>query len=343
MTLGQLARAIGAELDGDAGVTVRGVCAPDAVQPGCVVYLEKTRDANMFQGIVPAAIICAPGADLPGFNLLQCKNPKLGFARALQTLYPAVRPAAGIHAAASVHPDALVAPDASVGACSVVERGARIGAGAILHPCVYVGENTVIGANCELHPRVAVLRDCELGDRVILHSGVVVGADGFGYVTHDGEHVKIPQTGRVVIEDDVEIGANSAVDRATMGETRIGRGAKIDNLVQVAHNCRIGRGVILCGQVGLSGSCAIGDYAVLAGQAGVADHKSIGSRAIIGGKAGVTGDVPDGAFYSGMPAAPYPETMRMYSLIKRLPKMAAEIKMLRRDIEALMKKNTETD
>ena len=170
---------------------------------------------------------------------------------------------------------------------------------------------------------------------MILHSGTVIGSDGFGYVFHQGEHVKVPQVGRVVVEHDVEIGANSAVDRATLGETRIGAGTKIDNQVQIGHNCLIGRGAIICGAVGIAGSSSIGDFAVLAGQVGVSDHVTVGARAILGGKAGVITDIPEGKFYSGMPAIPHREAMRQTAALQKLPETLRELKALKDQVAAL--------
>jgi len=338
ITLGQLAGKIQAELRGDPDAEVTGMSGLEDIRPGRIVFLEKKRDAALLQGKSPAAVICSPSSGLQGFNLLVCEQPRLAFIKALRIFFTETRPVPGAHPSASVHPEARVDPAASVGACAVVERGAAVGPGTLVGPCAFVGENAVIGADCTLHPQSAVLRGCRLGDRVVLHSGAVIGADGFGYMPQGAEHIKIPQTGIVVIEDDVEIGANSAVDRATIGETRIGGGTKIDNLVQVGHNCKIGKGVILCGHVGISGSCEIGDNAVLAGQAGVSDHIKIGPRAILGGRAGVISEIPEGKFYSGMPARPHRETMKLYSALNRLPQLEEELQKLREEIEELKKR-----
>lgn len=337
--LSDLAEKIGAELSGDAHAEASSIRALDDIKPGCVVYLEKQRDAWRLQG-APAAVICSRAAKITGHNLLVCERPKIAFARALRLFFPEVKPVPGIHPCAFAHPEADIDPSASVGPCAVVERGASIGAGTSVGACAFVGEGARIGADCILHPQASVLRGCILGDRVILHSGAVIGSDGFGYVMSEGRHMKVPQVGTVRVEDDVEIGANSAVDRATLGETRVGKGAKIDNLVQVGHNCDIGENVILCGQVGISGSCTIGAGAVLAGQVGVGDHTAVGAQSIIGGQSGVICNVPEGKFYSGMPAAPHRETMKMLSAQSRLPAMEAELKRLREEIEELKKHGT---
>jgi len=337
MKLSEFAKTAGAAVIGNGDVEISGVCSVENLKPGCVAFLEKKRDAATLieSGEKPAALICADTAGLEGLNLLVCDNPRLVFIEALKIFHPEPEFEPGIHPAASVHPEADIDPSAHIGACAVVERGARIGARSAVMPCAYVGPDASVGADCRLHPQCAVLRGCELGDRVILHSGVVIGGDGFGYMQHEGKHLKIPQIGRVVVEDDVEIGANSAVDRAALEETRICAGAKIDNLVQIGHNCRIGRGVVLCGQAGIAGSCDIGDYVVLAGQAGIGDHIKVGAKAIIGGQAGVIRDVPEGKFYSGMPAQPHRETMRAYSALGRLPQLEEEIAALRAEMESL--------
>lgn len=325
ITLDKLAEVIGARVDGDGSARACCICALDDVKPDSVVFVEKPRDAARLEGTNPAAVICSNNLDISGRSLLRCDNPKAAFARALRVFHPEPESEPGAHRAAAVHETAVLGPGASVGACAVVGKGARIGADTTIGAGCVVGGGVRIGDNCVLHPNSTVLDNCELGNRVILHSGVVIGADGFGYVPQDGVHVKIPQVGRVVIEDDVEIGANSCVDRATIGETRIGKGTKIDNLVQIGHNCKIGCGVIICGSVGISGTCTVGDGAVIAGQVGVADHVTIGARAIVGGKSAVMNNVPDGKFYSGIPAAPHRETMKAYSLIARLQELNARV------------------
>lgn len=340
VTLKELASVLGADVEGDANAHAQGVCALDAPAAGHVVFLEKPAQAAALIDSGVAAVLCSLTADIPGFNLLRAENPRLAFARALAYFHDAPRPAPGAHPRACVHENAEVHAQASIGACAVVEQGACIGAGTVLHAGAYVGANARIGAQCILHPNSTVLQNCVLGDRVTLHSGSVIGADGFGYVLHQGEHVKVPQVGRVVIGSDVEIGAGTTVDRATLGDTVIGDGTKIDNQVQVGHNCRIGRGVIICGSVGISGSCTIGDYAVLAGQAGVSDHITIGARAIIGGKAGVTRDVPEGKFYSGMPAGPHRDAMRQVGALQKLPDLLKDIHALREHVELLTKDET---
>jgi len=321
ITVNDLAEKIGGEVEGNGGREVSGICPLSEVRAGCVTYLEKQRDAGMLEGTDPAAVICSKAAQAAGLTLIRAANPKLAFALALGILHPVRKPAPGAHTSAVIDSSAEVDPSAPVGPNCYLGENAKIGADSVLGANVVVESGAVIGRDCKLYPNVTVLDRCRLGDRVILHSGVVIGADGFGYVQDGGVNRKVPQIGIVVIEDDVEIGANSAVDRATLGATRIGRGTKIDNLVQIGHNVRIGEECILCGSAGISGSCELGDRVILGGQAGLSDHVKIGSGAIIGGKSGVLNDVPAGAFYSGFPAVPHRENMKMLSALKKLPDM----------------------
>ncbi|HOO55759.1 MAG TPA: UDP-3-O-(3-hydroxymyristoyl)glucosamine N-acyltransferase [bacterium] len=326
--LGEFAEKISGALEGDPGVQVHSVCSLDDIKEGCVVYIEKERDSVLLESRKPAAVICDEKTIIEGQNIIRTENPKLAFAKALEIFFPPEPVVAGIHESAVVAADAVVDPGAQVGPNCTVDSGAVIGSGTILRANVFVGKNAVVGSDCVLNPNVSVLDACEIGDRVILHSGVVIGADGFGYVLDGGKHRKVPQTGKVIIGPDVEIGANSTVDRATLGETVVGGGTKIDNLVQVGHNDRIGRNCILCGCVGLSGSCELGDGVVLAGQVGVSDHVKIGSGAIVGGKAGVISDIPEGKFYSGFPARPHRETIKTYSFLKKIPELMERLEAI---------------
>lgn len=339
ITLGELAERVGGTVEGDAGVEVAGICSVDDCKPAHITFLEKARDADRLEGQEPAAVICSPAAKVAGLPLLRAGEPRLAFARAVEIFNPPSRPSAGVHPTAVVHDSAELGEGVFVGAHAVIEAGARIGARTVVHPLVYVGEGAQTGGDCVLYPTTCVHKNCKIGDRVILHSGVVIGADGYGYVKEGEKHTKIQQVGDVVIGDDVEIGAHSAVDRATIGSTVVGEGTKIDNHVQVGHNVRIGKNCIICGQVGIAGSATVGDGAVLAGQVGISDHVHVGSRAILGGQAGVITDVPDGAFYSGYPARPHREAMRLLSLTDKLPGFEKRLG----DLEALLQKLNSPD
>ena len=218
----------------------------------------------------------------------------------------------------------------SVGPFAVIGEGTQIGENTVVHAATVIGRFCKLGRDTVLHPRVVLYDDCVLGDRVSVHAGVTLGADGFGYRTQHGRHIKVPQLGWVEIENDVEIGAGSTIDRGTFGPTRIGAGTKIDNLVMIGHNCQIGRHNILCGQVGIAGSCTTGDYVVMAGQAGIADHITIGAQVVVGAKSGVMCDIPDGTTVFGYPAGPGNEQMRMVATLKRVPEIRNDVKQIKK-------------
>jgi UDP-3-O-[3-hydroxymyristoyl] glucosamine N-acyltransferase len=263
------------------------------------------------------------------------ENPSVALARLCarieQSLWP--KPPAGIHPSAVVAPGAQVHATAHVGPLCVVEEGAVVGAGTVLQASVFVGRNARIGGGCFLMPGVVVATACVLGERVRLQPGVVVGADGFGYEFVEGRHEKVPQVGIVVIGDDVEIGANSTLDRARFSRTVVGEGTKIDNLVQIAHNVVIGRHCILCSQVGISGSTTLEDYVILGGQVGVGGHITLGKGSKAGGQAGISSDLPPGAYVNGTPAIPYMLERRLAVLHQRLPDLFKRVERLEKGAE----------
>jgi UDP-3-O-[3-hydroxymyristoyl] glucosamine N-acyltransferase len=333
-TVGKLAEITGGVTEGDAGRAVAGVCPLSEAKEGYATFVENQKAVALLEGKNPAVVICGGKIAVEGQTLIRSDNPRLSFALAINFFHPRKKPDPGIHPSAVVDPAAVVDAAAVVGPNCCVAARARIGAGTVLLANVYIGADAVVGMDCFLNPNVSVMERCEIGDRVILHSGVVVGADGFGFVWDGERHRKVPQVGNVVIEDEVEIGANSAVDRATLGETRIGRGAKIDNLVQIGHNVSVGEHAILCGCVGISGSVRIGARAILGGQAGVSDHVEIGEGAMIGGKAGVTDNVPPGVFYSGFPARPHRENMKTLSALVKLPDLVEKINSIEEQLKS---------
>jgi UDP-3-O-[3-hydroxymyristoyl] glucosamine N-acyltransferase len=315
----EIADRIGARLEGEGGLELRAVRSLEDAGPEDLSFILDARHVARLEACRAGAVILSDGLPCGGRPALRMANPSLGFARALALLHPSVALSPGIHPSAVVSPDATVDASALVGPLCVVSAGASIAAGSILDAQVYVGRDARIGTSCRLFPHVTLRDGVWLGDRVIIHSGAVIGADGFGYARDGARYVKIPQIGRVVLEDDVEVGANVTIDRATLGETRIGRGTKIDNLVQIAHNVQVGEDTVIVAQVGISGSTRIGSRVTLAGQAGIVDHVNIGDDVIVGAQAGVSKDIPSGSIVLGSPAVPHRDFKRQYAIFAGLP------------------------
>jgi UDP-3-O-[3-hydroxymyristoyl] glucosamine N-acyltransferase len=318
---------------GSTGGVVKGIASLDQAQPGDLSFLGNPK----YKTQVPesrASILLLPedyaGEPRSGQLHLVVRSPSAALAKVCarleQRLWP--RPEPGIHPSAVVSPEAQIAPSASVGPLCVVESGARIGERVQLQAQVFVGRAARIGDDCWLMAGVTVAAECTLGRRVRLHPGVVVGADGFGYQFVSGRHEKVPQVGTVILEDDVEVGANSTLDRARFSRTVVGEGTKIDNLVQVAHNVTIGKHCILCAQVGVSGSSVLEDYVILGGQVGVSGHIRIGKGAQAGGQTGIESHIPAGARVQGTLALPYMLERRIQVLRKRLPELFKRVDAL---------------
>lgn len=311
---------------GNTAVPIAGLAALSDAGPGDLSFLGNPK-YKAEVATTKASLVLVPsdfvGEPQPGQSFLLVDSPSVALARICarieQALWP--KPTSGVHPSASVDPSARVAPTATVGPQCVIEAGAIIGEGVHLQAQVFVGRNAVVGDNSWLMPGVIVATESVLGKRVRLQPGVVVGSDGFGYEFVKGRHEKVPQVGNVVIGDDVEVGANTTIDRARFSRTVIGEGTKIDNLVQIAHNVVVGRHCLLCAQVGVSGSTIIEDYAVLGGQVGVAGHLTIGKAAKIGAQSGITGDIEPGAFVNGTPAISYNLERRILVLTRRLPEL----------------------
>ncbi len=335
MRLGELAERLSCRLEGDASLEISGLQSLEAAGAHDLSIVTQERYLPRVAASAAAAVILGEGWPAVDRPALRTSNPLLAFARALALFHPPAPALPGIHPTAVVAQGATVAPTAGIGPLCVVGPGASIGAGSMLEAQVFVGAGVRVGADCRIWANVTLREGTQIGDRVIVHSGTVIGADGFGYAHEGARHVKIPQIGRVVIEDDVEIGANAAIDRATLGETRIGRGAKIDNLVQVAHNVVIGPGAILVAQVGIAGSSQVGAGAVLAGQAGVVDHVRIGDGAMVAAQAGVTKDIPDKGMVGGSPAVPHMEFKRQVAALARLPLLRQALQRLEERLGAI--------
>jgi UDP-3-O-[3-hydroxymyristoyl] glucosamine N-acyltransferase len=338
LTLAEIAELCGAVLDGDPRQVVDGPAALAEAGPREISFLANPRYAPQLASTRAGAVLVAPGTarPRPDLGLLSCADPSRAFTAVVRAFAPADEPdLAGVHPTAAVHPEAEVDPSASIGPLCAVGRGARVGARAVLRAQVVVGAHAEVGAESVLEPGVVLYPRVRVGARCRLHGGTVIGSDGFGFDPTAEGWSKIPQHGTVVIEDEVEIGANCAVDRARFGATRIGRGAKLDNLVHIAHNVVVEAGALLIAQVGIAGSSRIGRGAVLAGQVGIAGHVTIGERARIGAQSGLSHDIPSGAEYFGSPARPRAEALRAWAASAKLPELVTRVRELERRLAAL--------
>jgi UDP-3-O-[3-hydroxymyristoyl] glucosamine N-acyltransferase len=329
-TAAEIATLTGAELldPSQAGVEITNIASATASDPGALIYVEGKRNIGMLEGARAAAILCtADVASLvpPGIAVLVTPRPQHGFALVGRLLYPAAARPVSMTGEKGVSSRAFVSPEAHIEEGAIIEPGASIGPGAaigsgtVVAPNAIVGPNTQVGRDCFIGP-AATVQYALIGNRVVVHGGAQIGQDGFGFVGGATGPERIPQIGRVVIQDDVEIGANTTVDRGTMSDTVIGEGTKIDNLVQIAHNVRIGRGCIIAGHSGLSGSVTLGDFVMLGGRVGIADHITIGSRAQVAASAGLMHDIPAGERWAGSPARPMREFFREVAAIRGLTK-----------------------
>ena len=331
VTVRQLAEWVRGRVDGDPDLPVQAARTLREAQPGDITFLEDDKHLSQLHASQASAAVVGPNVPANGKTLLRVADPLAAFIAIVQKLsgVPAEEHAPGIDPSARIHPAAQVSPDACIGPFVSVGEGSVVGPRCRLHAGVIVGRYCRLGEDVTLYPHVVLYDGTVLGNRVIIHANAVIGADGFGYRTQQGRHVKVPQLGHVEIGDDVEIGACTTIDRGTFGATRVGVGTKIDNLVMIGHNCQIGRHNLLVSQVGIAGSCTTGDYVVMAGQVGIADHIAVGDRAILGAKCGVAKDVPVGQRMLGTPATPDKEQMRMMMSLERLPEMRKDIRRIK--------------
>jgi len=328
MKLSEIASALGARLEGDDAVEIAGLAGIEQAGPGQLTFVANPKYAAAAKTTRASAVIVAE--DFPALKTatLRIKNPYLAFARALELFYQPPKYAAGVHPTAVVHPSARVGKDASIGPYVVVDQEVEIGDGCVLLAHVVIYRGARIGRNFFAHAHAVVREHCRLGDNVILQNGAVIGADGFGFAKDDqGRWHKIVQSGPAILEDDVEVQALACVDRASVGETRIRRGAKLDNLVQVGHGSSVGEDALLCAQVGLAGSTEIGRDVILAGQVGVAGHCRIGDGAVATAQSGIPNDVAAGKVVSGYPAIDNRQWLRCVTLFERLPELTKPLRM----------------
>lgn len=346
--LSDLSRLLGVPFKGDGDLVIDGVGPLETAGPTHLTFLANPKYRPKLEGSRAGAVIVDPGLEDVGRPILVSPNPYWTMAKASQLFYDPPPLDAGIHPTALVSPEASVAPDAAIGPWVHVGVGASVGAGTRLYGHVYVGNDVTIGRNCLIYPHVTILDGCRLGDRVIIHAGTVIGSDGFGFAQDEqGRSTKIPQTGIVQIDDDVEIGANCAVDRATFGRTWIQEGVKIDNLVQIAHNVTVGRHSIIVAQVGIAGSVTLGSHVVLGGQVGIAGHLTVGDRVRIAARSAISHSVEPDQDLMGVPAMPHRQWLRHYAAWLRLPRWQQEFASLKERVrhleESLARAQTPTE
>jgi len=333
ITVRHLAEWVRGEVLGDGDLPISNARTLAEAQPGDITFVEHDKHLTAWHGSRASAAIVPMSVPVNGRPIIRVADPLMAFVRVVQQLRG--RPqeqGPNISPAAHVHPTAKLAPGVSVGPFAVVGEHCEIGANTTLHAGAVIGRYCKLGEDVVLHTHAVLYDECVLGNRVIIHANAVIGADGFGYRVQNGRHVKVPQLGWVEIEDDVEVGACSTIDRGTFGATRIGAGTKIDNLVMVGHNCVIGKHNILCSQVGIAGSTTTGDYVVMAGQVGVADHLTIGEGVTIMAKSGVSGNVAPGARVLGMPARPHREQVRILMTQDKLPEMRRDVMRIKKQL-----------
>jgi UDP-3-O-[3-hydroxymyristoyl] glucosamine N-acyltransferase len=336
LKLQDIAGRLGCVLEGDGTIEISRVARIEDAGPGDLTFFANPRYASELRATRASAVILGERAEPAPCAMLRTREPYVAFGRAVGLFVAKEVPVRGVHQRAYVAEGAVVAPEASIGAMAVVEEGARIGARTIVHPNVTIGRGAQLGEDCVVHSGASIRERVRVGNRVVVQNGVVIGSDGFGFARRpDGTHEKIPQVGDVVIEDDVEIGANSAIDRPAVGETRIGAGTKIDNLVQIAHGVVIGKRVLLAGQVGVAGSTTIEDDVTLAGQVGVSGHITIGKGVIATAQTGIPNSVEAGAFISGYPAIPNREWLTASAIFRRLPELRKALAELQRRLARL--------
>ncbi|MFK5925642.1 MAG: UDP-3-O-(3-hydroxymyristoyl)glucosamine N-acyltransferase [Desulfuromusa sp.] len=340
--LQQLADLVGGEIRGDAELDILQVAPIDQAQAGDITFVANPKYLAKLKDCQASAVILAPGVDVPGVSLIICADPYLAFAKILTFLQGSARPVKGVMSGAFVAESAEIDALATVYPGCVVGERVKVGAGTTLYPGVAVYADVTIGKDCILHANSVVREGCRLHNRVILQPAAIIGSDGFGFAPDGSGYYKIPQVGIVILEEDVEIGANSCVDRAALGETRIRRGTKIDNLVQIGHNVDVGEDCILVSQGGIAGSSKIGNHCTFGGQFAIAGHLQVGDNVMIGGRGGATGNVAANQVLSGLPLMPHKQWLRSTMTLSKLPEMRKEMQQMKKrldELETLLKEN----
>ncbi|MCM8783584.1 MAG: UDP-3-O-(3-hydroxymyristoyl)glucosamine N-acyltransferase [Candidatus Omnitrophica bacterium] len=335
-TLAEIAAIIEGEVVGDPNTIITGICGIKEAKEGDITFVANSRYLSLMNQTHASAIITSREVKSAPKPIVRTENPSLAFVKMVSLFAPnEVHHPKGIHPTAVIGKDVKIGKNVSIHAYAVIEDKVELGDNTVIYPYAYVGHYTKIGFDCLIHSHVSIRERVTIGNRVCIHSGTVIGSDGFGFATVKGVHHKIPQIGTVVIEDDVEIGANVTIDRARFGRTFIGKGTKIDNLVQIAHNVEIGENSIIVAQTGISGSTVIGKGVTLAGQSGIVGHITIGDNAVIAAQAGVTKSVPPNTCVSGYPAKPHSLAKRINACIQRLPKLFETVAELKNKLQDL--------
>jgi len=336
VTLKELAQRLGGACAAGGETVIRGVAGIKEAEAGQITFLADRKLEEWLARTNASAVILAPDHPFDRLPTIRLADPRAAFRQAIEIFADGGRPLApGVHPSALVGAGTLLGEGVAVGPHVVLGARCRVGERTTLLPGAVVGDDVEIGPDCLVYPHAVLWKGTRLGARVVVHSGAVIGDDGFGFLTRDGRHVKVPHLGHVVVEDDVEIGANACVARATTGVTRVGRGSRVDNLVQIAHNVAIGEDAILCAQVGIAGSTTVGSRVTMGGQVGVVGHIQIGDDAMVGAQGGVTKSVPAGAQVSGYPATPHALARRMYAALRNLPDLVREVRRLRERLDRI--------
>jgi UDP-3-O-[3-hydroxymyristoyl] glucosamine N-acyltransferase len=334
-TVAELAAPIGGKIFGDDRTPITGLASADSAAPGDLTFAENEKYFAAANASQASAILVSRELTSPGKVLLVVPNVRIAIAKLLPLFHPPEQFETGIHPSATIHPTAQVDPKAHIGPNCILAARVRVGAHSVLMGGNNIGADSQLGDQVTLHPNVVLYPRTRVGHRVAIHAGTVIGSDGYGYVFDQGHHRKVLQVGNVIIEDDVEIGANAAIDRAALGSTIIGQGTKIDNLVHVAHNVVMGKHCLVMGQVGFAGSTHLGDYCVIASQSGIAGHLKLGQQSTVGAKSGVMRDIPDGGTVLGIPAMPDKQTKRQWIAVQQLPDMIRQLRDLQKELHAL--------
>lgn len=329
-TARELAQAVGAQLEGDDSIELMGVAAPERASSTDLIFVDAAKHADRAAASAARCVVVPESISVPGKTLLRAREAKVAFAKAAALLRDASVIASGVHPTAVIAPLAKIAPSANIGPYAVIGEDSHIGDNTQIGAHCVIGTGCWIGADCRIHPRVTLYSNIRVGNRVEIHSGAVLGADGFGYAYGEGRHWKFPQTGIIEVADDVEIGANSTIDRGSLNDTRIAEGVKLDNLVHVGHNVQIGAHTVVAAQTGISGSSVLGHHVIVGGQVGIADHCTLEDGAIAGAQAGIpTGKtIRGGQVVWGTPARPLDKFKEQYAWFARLPELASRIKKL---------------